>query len=153
MTVWSPPVPLGSVWGAGPWRAPNPIPWMNDAGEARALSVLLCLIFKAEICTEAPAESHAVVKKSYRQVPCMFCPVSPKGSILQNYHMMSQSGYRDWYNSTTSSRLGTRVCVCLILCNFVIRVGLCFHHCSQDNEQFCPFKPKTTLSPPSYPCH
>ena len=49
--------------------------------------------FLFENYIEISIDLYSEVKEKYRVILCLFFPVSPKGTILQNHGIISQPGY------------------------------------------------------------
>lgn len=102
-------------------------------------------------------------KKMYREIPYTLYPDSPNGNILYNQSMISKSENWCSYNPPTLfnfyqcymlSFVCVRVCVCVVLCNFITRVDIKQFHYHRDSSS-CRFitilPPPLHLSPPPLP--
>lgn len=70
---------------------------------------------------------------------CTLCPFSTNENILQNYSLISQSGYsliQSIDHFQTPPVLLVLICVCLPLYGFITCLGSSIYHHSQDAGQF-----------------
>ena len=67
--------------------------------------------------------------------PCTLCAVFPSGNMLQNHgttRILTLEQHRPSFR--VPQFYCTPLCVCLVLCSFILRVDLCVHYYTQGTE-------------------